>query len=135
MNIFFKLALGVLVLDTLKNDIVQGLVGTQLQVQNREALHEQLNELSAVWLEFYETLVTINANLGTPDMTTLSDEELQTAKNTVKEIRRIGFGLGGQEKEMLLNLAQLLQKELFEHEQFFRGGLSQRFIIGINEKL
>jgi len=129
MNIFFKLALGVLVLDTLKNDIVQGLVGAQQQVQNREVLHEQLDELSAVWLEFYQTLVTINANLGTPEMTTLSDEDLQTAKNTVKEIRRIGVGLGGPEKEMLLNLAHLMQKELLEHEQFFRGGLKQRFMI------
>jgi hypothetical protein len=130
MNIFFKLALGALALDTLKNDIVQGVVGAQRQVQNREALHEQLDELSAVWLEFYETLVTINANLGTPDMTTLSDEDLQTAKNTVKEIRRIGVGLGGPKKEMLLNLAQLMQKELLEYEQFFRGGLGQNFTIG-----
>lgn len=130
MNIFFKLALGALALDTMKNDIVQGVVGAQRQDQNREALHEQLDELSAVWMEFYETLVTINANLGTPDMTTLSDEELQAAKNNVKEIRRIGEGLGGPEKEMLLNLAQLMQKELLEHEQFFRGGLGQRFMIG-----
>lgn len=130
MNIFFKLALGALALDTLKNDIVQGVVGAQRQVQNREALHEQLDELSSVWLEFYETLVTINANLGTSDMTTLSDEDLQSAKNTVKEIRRLGVGLGGPEKEMLLNLAQLMQKELLEHEQFFRGGLGQKFKIG-----
>lgn len=132
MNIFFKLALGVLVLDTLKNDIVQGLVGAQRHGQNREALHEKLDELTVVWLEFYETLVAINANLGTSDMTILSNEVLHTAKNTVEEIRRIGIGLGGPEKEMLLNLAQLLQKELLEHEQFFRGGLGQKFIIGNN---
>ncbi len=130
MNILFKLALGALTLDILKNDIVKGVVSAQRQEQNRAEQHKQIATLSKVWMEFYEALVMVNATLGTPEMIILPEEDLQAAKNNIKELRRIGNGLGGLEKERLLDLAQLLQKELLEHEQFFRGGLRQKFMIG-----